>query len=712
MTWSVVTLSVTAMFLLSLASSFLTPSVYAKYWQQLYALYVVMAGTGITIASVFPGVEYPLYNFVDIIFCLFFCYALIRLTFLWAILAGNLTIVIYTFASWFFTDIPPAVLLNHVFFILGINILGIVVNYALEYMARRDFILNELLREEQEKTANTNMQLEQMVKDRTSALRETNQNLRSTLNRERVLVHKLEQEEEGLKQSLTLLEQAEKIARLGYYEINWKTQENNCSKGFRSIFKIEDTAPPPTYGEFTTFIHDAERPQVQQQVQDFLTNKEPISVEFSITDSRQQVRQLYWYADNVHEESGAPMFSRGVVQDITQRKKAEFELKEIEKQLLQAQKLESIGRLAGGVAHDYNNISSIIIGYAELAIDKLGPNHPICSNLEGILQAATRSSEITRQLLAFAKKQTIAPKTLNLNITMKGMLKMLKRLIGENIDLAWIPGENIWSIKIDPSQIDQILANLCVNARDAIAGVGKITIETENTIIDETYCKRSPDAVPGEYVLLAVSDNGSGIEKEHLDSIFEPFFTTKGLGTGTGLGLATIHGIVKQNNGFIHVYSEPGQGTSFKIYLPRCYDNTIEVEQAQDVCQLKGSGETILVVEDDASILELTKDILESKGYCVLAAGTPSEAIRLAETESSISLLLTDVIMPEMNGKDLAVKLRENNPELKVLYMSGYTADVIAHHGVLERGVQFINKPYTVKELSRKISEVIRTPYP
>ena len=381
----------------------------------------------------------------------------------------------------------------------------------------------------------------------------------------------------------------------------------------------------------------------------------------------------------------------------------------LESQLVQAQKMESVGRLAGGVAHDYNNISSIIIGYSELALEKVEPSDPLHNDLMEIFGAAKRSTDITRQLLAFARQQTIAPKILDLNSTIGSMIKMLRRLIGEDIDLAWLPESVVWPVKMDPSQVDQILANLCVNARDAIADVGKVTIETENISFDADYCADHAGFVPGDYVLLAVSDDGIGMDAETLDKIFEPFFTTKGKGKGTGLGLATVYGIVKQNEGFINVYSEPDKGTSIKIYLSRHTGQDAEALAEENIeIPLSQSSEVVLLVEDDASILKLGERILENLGYRVLAANSPEEAIHLAEEQKgNIHLLITDVVMPGMNGCELSEKLQGSYPNLKTLFMSGYTANVIAHRGVLKDGVSFISKPFSKMELARKVREVL-----
>jgi two-component system, cell cycle sensor histidine kinase and response regulator CckA len=399
----------------------------------------------------------------------------------------------------------------------------------------------------------------------------------------------------------------------------------------------------------------------------------------------------------------------GLIRDITERVQAEKTQKELEAQLHQAQKMESVGRLAGGVAHDFNNMLSVILGYAQMALIKTDPESSLHDDLQQIHTAALRSADITRQLLAFARKQIIAPQVLDLNETVEGMHKMLQRLIGEDVDLAWLPTPNLWPVKIDPSQIDQLLANLCVNARDAITGVGKIIIETAMVTFDTLYCAHHIGFLPGDYVLLTVSDDGCGMEKELLEKIFEPFFTTKELGKGTGLGLATIYGIVKQNNGFINVYSEPGKGTTFRIYLPRHTKQAARIEQASDETIERGRGETVLVVEDEEAILKITARMLRELGYSVLTAGGSAEAVSLAkELPCAIDLLIADVIMPEMNGRDLADSLFSLYPNLKCLFMSGYTSSVIASQGVLDEGMHFIQKPFSAKDLAAKVREVLK----
>ncbi len=400
------------------------------------------------------------------------------------------------------------------------------------------------------------------------------------------------------------------------------------------------------------------------------------------------------YSAPVLDEQGRVDGAIVVNQDIT-------ELNRLQDQLAQAQKMESVGRLAGGVAHDFNNMLGVILGHAEMALEQIAPSEPTFNDLREIKKAAERSAELTRQLLGFARRQTIAPKVLDLNETVESMLKMLRRLIGEDIELLWQPGPNLWPVNMDASQLDQILANLCVNARDAIDGVGRVSIETSNAAFDEAYCAEHPGYSPGEYSLLSVSDNGCGMGRDTLDKLFEPFFTTKALGKGTGLGLATVYGIVKQNNGFINVYSEVGQGTTFKIYLPRHKGKAGRVREAGPQAPAARGHEIILLVEDETAILQLGKKLLERLGYTVLAASTPGEAMRLArEHGGEIDLLMTDVIMPEMNGRELAKNLLTLYPSMKRLFTSGYTADIIAHHGVLEPGVHFLQKPYSVTSLA------------
>lgn len=407
-------------------------------------------------------------------------------------------------------------------------------------------------------------------------------------------------------------------------------------------------------------------------------------------------------------ELSGKKFLLAIVRDISRRKQGEREREKLETQLHQSQKMESIGRLAGGVAHDYNNMLSVIIGHAELALERLDQPQAVRSDLDGILKASQRSAEITRQLLTFARRQTINPRSLDLNQVIAEMLGMLNRLIGEDVDLSWLPGTGVWPVRMDSTQVDQILVNLSVNARDAIEGVGKITIETSNVVLDEAFCKGHPGAMPGEYVQLSVSDNGAGMDTVTIEQIFEPFFTTKKIGKGTGLGLATVYGIVKQNDGFVNVYSEPELGTTFKIYFRRYSGSHQPVKIEEPVEIVHGLGERILLVEDEMAVRNLGEMMLINLGYQVISASSPNAALKLVAGETKdIEVLITDVVMPEMNGHEFASRMQEQYPDIKVIFMSGYTANVIAHRGVLEDGVNFLQKPFTIHALATQLRAVL-----
>lgn len=377
-----------------------------------------------------------------------------------------------------------------------------------------------------------------------------------------------------------------------------------------------------------------------------------------------------------------------------------------EEQYRQGQKMEAIGHLAGGIAHDFNNMLSIILGRAELGMRRLNPEDPSYAVLQEIQQAAQRSANLTQQLLAYARKQPIAPSVFDLNPAVEGILPILHRLAGENINLTWTPGGDSYPIKIDPSQLDQILTNLIVNARDAITNTGKISLESGKVILDQAYCDHHAGYIPGTYVMLIVSDNGKGMDRETLAKVFEPFYTTKGLGQGTGLGLATVYGAIKQNLGFTDVYSEPDIGTTFIIYLPNHEESIIDKSSKSDSSIRESHGETILFVEDESALLQIGEAMLQELGYQVLVANSPKEAIHLAEKHiNDIDLLLTDIIMPGMNGKELAESLQKLSTNLKVLFMSGYTANIISERGMLDENINFLQKPFLMKELAANLRE-------
>ena len=395
--------------------------------------------------------------------------------------------------------------------------------------------------------------------------------------------------------------------------------------------------------------------------------------------------------------------------DVTERKRAEAERDTLERQLALAQRMESIGRLAGGVAHDFNNMLVVILGHAELLLNRPAAADPtVGESLREIRKAGERAANLTRQLLAFGRKQVLEIKTIDLNRVIAGLKGMLARLIGESVEVTTHLAPDLASVKADPFQIEQILLNLCINARDAMPDGGRLTIETTNVSLDEEYAKSHAGVRPGPYTMLAVSDTGSGMDAETVGKIFEPFYTTKEKGKGTGLGLSTVYGIVKQHGGSIWVYSEPGRGTTFKVYLPGV-DEPAEEEETAPPASVRASREpeTVLVVEDDESVHDLVRRILSGAGYEALVARSGHEALALAKEAKAIHLLLTDVIMPEMSGRVVAEKVAAFHPGVKILYMSGYTDDVVAHHGILEEGVHFLQKPFTSHSLASKVREVL-----
>ncbi|MBI4165217.1 MAG: response regulator [Acidobacteria bacterium] len=389
--------------------------------------------------------------------------------------------------------------------------------------------------------------------------------------------------------------------------------------------------------------------------------------------------------------------------------KAEIaERESLEKQLVQAQKMEAIGRLAGGVAHDFNNLLTIITGYSDLLLNEMPSGSLFRGHIEEVKKAADRAAALTRQLLAFGRRQVLAPLVVNLNDIVANVDKMLRRLIGEDIDLVTKLDPALSHTKVDPGQVEQVIMNLAVNSRDAMPEGGKITIVTANAELDANYARRHAMAAPGRFVMLAVSDTGCGMDAETQSHIFEPFFTTKETGKGTGLGLATVYGIVKQIGGDIWVYSELGRGTTFKIYFPQVEEAERAVQPPKVVSASQRGSETIIVVEDEEPVRSLVRRVLESKGYAVLTASTAEEATRICEQqEGKISLLLTDVVMPGMSGRKLAQHLGFSRPEMKILYMSGYTDNAIVHHGVLDPGTAFLQKPFTPDAILRKVREVL-----
>jgi signal transduction histidine kinase len=411
-----------------------------------------------------------------------------------------------------------------------------------------------------------------------------------------------------------------------------------------------------------------------------------------------------WYNTPLVDESGRVLGVASLAQDLTERVA-------LEERLRQSQKMEAVGRLAGGVAHDFNNLLTVILGYAQILSDGVPMGSRLADSTGQIKSAAERAAGITRQLLAFSRKQVLSPRVINLNDTMMNLDSLLRRLIGEDIDVLTLPANDLGSVKADPGQIEQIIMNLALNARDAMPHGGKLTLETANTQLDESYATEHQPIAPGNYVMLAVSDTGTGMSPEVQTRIFEPFFTTKEVGKGTGLGLSTVYGIVKQSGGYIWVYSEPERGATFKIYFPRV-DQVVETagQDRRPSDAMRGT-ETILLVEDDPQLRQLSSSVLAHCGYKVLVASGPEEGLAIGEeNHRDIRLLVTDVVMPGMNGRQLAERILKRSPKTRVLYISGYTNNAIVHYGVLDEGLWFLPKPFTLSALVAKVREVLDAP--
>ncbi len=449
-------------------------------------------------------------------------------------------------------------------------------------------------------------------------------------------------------------------------------------------------------------VHPDDRAIVTAQIATLLSERH-VAREYRF---RHRDGTYHWVRDEqiLIEDAAGQREVVGSWSDVTERKR-------LEAQLLQSQKMESVGRLAGGVAHDFNNLLGVITGYGDLLQRDVGPRHPAFARVTEIRKAADRAAALTRQLLAFSRKQVLEPKVLDLNAVVADIEKMLRRLIGEDVQLVTVLGGDLGRVKADPGQMEQVIVNLAVNARDAMPEGGKLIIETGNVDLDAAYARGRPDARPGAHVMLAISDTGHGMDTETLSHMFEPFFTTKEQGKGTGLGLATVYGIVRQSGGHITVYSEPGHGTTFKVYLPRfAEDEDEEVPMTRAaVAEPAPSGtETILLVEDEASLRVMIREILESAGYEVLEGPTPEEALAAAGAHAAtIHLVLTDVVLPRLSGRQVAEALRSSRPDVKVLFMSGYTDDAISHHGILDPGTHFIQKPFTTDGLLRRVRQVL-----
>jgi PAS domain S-box-containing protein len=458
----------------------------------------------------------------------------------------------------------------------------------------------------------------------------------------------------------------------------------------------------------STFVPVADREVLLPIFQRLVNQKESTLNENHVQTKEGRELLVEWHGRPVFKASGDLDYFFGVGIDVTQRKQVAEKMASLQEQLRQSQKMEAIGRLAGGIAHDFNNLLTVIKGYTQLSLNETKEGDPLRGNIEEIKKASDRAADLTRQVLAFSRRQIMEVKVLDLNDLLQNLDKMLRRIIGEDIELVMLLGKDLGRVKADPGQIEQVVMNLAVNAKDAMSEGGKLIIETGNVELDEAYANAHVAVTPGPYVMIAVSDTGTGMPPEVRDRVFEPFFTTKGKAKGTGLGLSTVYGIVKQSGGNIWVYSEPGQGTTLKIYLPRV-DEPAERLKAQVMGEeLPHGSETILIVEDDKEVRKLAVRILTRQGYTVLDGSYGAEAFNVCrQHKGPIHLLVTDVVMPGLDGRALSESLSKLHPEMKVLYMSGYTEDAIIHRGVMEKGMNYVQKPFTVSGLVNKVREVL-----
>jgi len=500
---------------------------------------------------------------------------------------------------------------------------------------------------------------------------------------------------------------AQEVGHLGSWELDLATQMIWGSEEAFRLYGLERGDGYVSLAEVRALRAPADAHRVDAALEAILRGERPYDEEFTVhPKDGSPPRVLHTVATLKRDEQGNPVGLFGVIQDVTHRN-------DLESQLRHAQKMEAVGRLAGGVAHDFNNMLTVILSYGALALEGLPGEDPLRVALDEITRAAERAAELTRQLLAFSRRQVLQPQVLDLNDAVTGTDRMLRRVLGEDIRLRTVTAPDLRPVKADRGQVEQVVMNLAVNARDAMATGGKLTIETANVDLDADRARELPGARPGAYVRLAMTDTGTGMSDETLAHAFEPFFTTKDAGKGTGLGLATVLGIVQQSGGFVAVRSEPGKGTTFEVYLPTCDAESEAPGATPAAAQARATGETVLVADDEQQVRQLLQAILQRQGYHVLVAATPGAAVTLARGHvGRIHLLLTDVVMPAMDGRQLAEQIMADRPEVKVLFMSGYAGSVVAARGVLEDGAAFVAKPLRPAALLAKIREVLGAPAP
>ncbi|HVW00195.1 MAG TPA: PAS domain-containing protein [Planctomycetaceae bacterium] len=473
------------------------------------------------------------------------------------------------------------------------------------------------------------------------------------------------------------------------------------SRRLKELLGFTDAEFPDVLGSWLSRVHPEDVERVRNAIEAHLYRRVPFNIEYRVQVKSGEYRWFAAAGQAVWDEQGRPIRMAGSLRDLTEKRR-------LEEQFYHAQKMEAVGRLAGGIAHDFNNLLTAIMGYAELVFDQIGDREPLRQEVEQIIAAGRRAASLTRQLLAFSRKQVLTPAVLSLTTVVADAERMLRRVIGAHIELATSLAPDLGLVSADPSQIEQIILNLALNARDAMPEGGRLTLETRNVELDERYAQAQPDVTPGRYVLLAVSDTGSGMSPEVLERIFEPFFTTKEIGRGTGMGLAAVFGIVKQSGGHIQVSSEAGRGASFRVYLPRLVDTCPSAGIAAPREDFPHGSETILVVEDDSAVRQLTSRILSGCGYRVFESSDGVEALAFCERSTeSIDLLITDVVMPKMGGHELVERLLKLRPSLGVLYISGYTDGATLNPGGPATGTQFLQKPFTPQALARRVRDIL-----
>ena len=652
---------------------------------------VLLAGIGIIGMIVIAPDPINSTYYAGLILVFIYGYTFFKLRFIWATMAGWTIVILYEIVGILLIDMPIEIFINNNFFFLCGNLIGMIAGYSIEYYSRRDFIQNILLEEEKKKVNEARRSLEKKVEERTLQVVTTNEKL----------IDKIREQKRTEKEYRTLFEKTSDVVFISaadgkFIDINQAGIELFGYSSKDEILRCnigEDLYVNPT--DRLEFKRIIER---DDQIKDFeikLKNKE--GKEIIALETTTAFR----------DEDGKIIAYHGIIRDITKKRK-------FEQHLFQTQKMESIGMLAGGIAHDFNNILTALKGYADIALMKIKPDSPDKKQIIGISRGIERAENLTRQLLAFSRKQIIESRVININDLILNLEKMLIRLIGEDINLDTILTNAIENIKADPGQIEQVLVNLVINARDAITQKNsqtkdkKITIETKSVYIDFSYATNHPEFKVGNYLLIAVSDTGVGMSSDVLSKIYEPFYTTKEHGKGTGLGLSTVYGIIKQNQGHVYAYSEINKGSTFKIYWPTT-DQDIEPEYSTELeNELIKGHETILFVEDDYDVRNTICDALKSLNYKIIEASNGVEAINIVKQNNiKLDMLITDVVMPEMDGKELAKEIINYFPGIKILFTSGYTDNHIVRSGQLEKGINFLHKPFSIKDISKKIRIII-----